>query len=81
MLFLKCIEYILQKVNDVVCLSFLSNKGDTVIFYGKDKYTIETFIYFSVMEDNTIVDKKVIIISNVKSQIIFSNSFVVGSHE
>ena len=33
------------------------------------------------MEDETIVDKEVIIISNNKSHIIIPNSFVVGYHE
>ena len=68
-------------VKNVVCLSFLSNEGNTDIFYDKDKHAIETFIYFSIMEDETIVDKEVIIISNNKSHIIIPNSFVVGYHE
>ena len=75
------IESILENVNDVVCLSFLSNEGDTTIFYGNDNDTIETLVYFSVMEDKTILDQKIIIISNIKSQIIFPNHFAVGSHE
>ena len=54
--FLTFIESILEKVNDVVYLLFLSNEGDTDIFYDNENYTIETFIYFVVMEDKTIVD-------------------------
>ena len=45
------IESMLENLNDVVCLSFLSNEEDTVIFYDNDNDTIENFIYFSVMED------------------------------
>ena len=45
-------------VNDVVCLSFLSNEGNTDIFYDNENDTIETFNLFSVMEDKTIVDQK-----------------------
>ena len=52
----------LENVNDVVCLLFLSNDGSTDIFYNNDNDTAETFISFAVMEDKTIVDKKVIII-------------------
>ena len=33
------------------------------------------------MEDKIIVDQKIIIISNIKLQIIFPKHFVVGSHE
>ena len=51
----------------MVCLSFLSNEGDTDMFYEYYTDTIETFIYFSVMEDKTIADQKVIMISNIKS--------------
>ena len=71
-LFFTFIESILENVNDVLCLSFLYNKGDTYIFYNNDNDTIETFISFAVMEDKTIVDQKTIIISNIKSQIIYS---------
>ena len=59
---------------------FLSNEGDTGIFFTNYNDTIETFIYFAVMEDKTIKDQKVIIIANIKSQIIFP-IFFVGSHE
>ena len=52
------IESILENVHDVVCLSFLSNEGDTDIFYKNYNDTIETFIYFAMMEDKTILDKK-----------------------
>ena len=48
----------------------LSNEGYTYIFYDNENDTIETFIYFSVMENKTITDQKIIIISNIKSQII-----------
>ena len=34
------IESILENVNDVVCLSFLSNEGDIGIFYENDNDTI-----------------------------------------
>ena len=71
----------MENVNYVVYLSFLSNEGDTYIFYENENDTIETLIYFSVMKDKTIVDQKMTIISNIKSQIIFPNNFVVGSHE
>ena len=79
--FFTFVESIWGNVNDVVCLSFLSNEGDTDIFYENDNDTIETLISFDVMEDKTIVDLKNIIISNIKSQIIFPKQFVVGSHE
>ena len=62
-------------------LSFLYNEGYTGFFYNNDNDTIETLICFAVMEDKTIVDQKNIIISNIKSQIIFPKNFVVGSHE
>ena len=71
----------MENVNYVVYLSFLSNEGDTYIFYENENDTIETLIYFSVMKDKTIVDQKMTIISNIKSQIIFPNNFVVGSNE
>ena len=48
----------LENVNDVLCLSFLSNEGDTYIFDKNENDTIETFISFAVMKDKTIVDKK-----------------------
>ena len=50
-------------------------------FYENYNDTIETFIYFAVMEDKTIVDQKNMIISNIKSQIISSNNYVAGYHE
>ena len=62
-IFLIFIEYILEYINDVVCLSFLSNEGDTTIFYKNDNDTIETFVLFYLMEDKTIVHQKIIIIS------------------
>ena len=80
-LFFTFTESILENVNDVVCLLFLSNEGDTDIFYDNDNDTIKTLISFAAMEDKTIVDQKIIIISNIKSQIIFPKHFVVGSHE
>ena len=57
----------------------LSNEGDTDIFYDNVDDKIETFIYFDVMKDRTIVDKKYII-SNMKLQILFSKHFVVKFH-
>ena len=80
-LFFTFIESILENVNYVVCLSFLSNEGDTYVFYENDNDKIEAFIYFSVTEYKTIMDQKIIIISNIKLQIIFSNHFIVGYHE
>ena len=80
-LFLTLIESILENVNDVVYLSFLSNESNTDIFYDNENDTIEVLLYFAVIEDKTIEDKKVIIISNINLHIIFSNNFVVGSHE
>ena len=80
-LFLTLIESILENVNDVVYLSFLSNESNTDIFYDNENDTIEVLLYFAVIEDKTIEDKKVIIISNINLHIIFSNFFVVGSHE
>ena len=71
------LKSILENVNYVVCLSLLYNKGDTQVFYDKDKDAIGAFIYFAVMEYETIVDQKVIIISNVKSQIIIPNRFLL----
>ena len=59
-MFFTFIESILEIVNDVVCLSFLSNEGDTDILYDNDNDTIETFVSFAVMEDKTIVDQKVL---------------------
>ena len=56
------------------------NVKDTDNFYDNDNDTIETFIIFTMMEDKTIVGQKISIISNIKSQIIFSKHFVVGSH-
>ena len=56
------------------------NLKDTYNFYDNDNDTIETFISFTMMEDKTIVGQKISIISNIKSQIIFSKHFVVGSH-
>ena len=47
-----------ENVNDVVCLSFLSNEGYTYILYNNDNDTIETLVSFVVTEDKTIVDKK-----------------------
>ena len=58
-----------------------SNEGDTDIFYDDDNDTIENFISFSVMEDKTIMDQKITIISNIKSQIISPKHSVVGYHE
>ena len=55
-LFLKFIESILENVNDVVCLSLLSNTSDIEIFYDNDNDTIEKLIYFAVMEDKTIIN-------------------------
>ena len=60
--------------NDVVCLSFLSNESDMDIFFNNGNDKIETLIYFVVMEDKNIADQKIIIISNIKSQIIFINN-------
>ena len=57
-LFFTFIESILEKMNYVVCLSFLYTEGDTYIFYDNGNDTIETFISFSVMEDKTIADQK-----------------------
>ena len=71
----------MEDVNDVVSLQFLSNEGDTEIFYDNDNDAIESFIYFAVMEDKTIMDQKIIIISNIKPQTIFPKNFVVGSHD
>ena len=42
---------------------------------------LKTFVYFTLMEDKTIVDQKNIIISNIKLQIIFPKHFVVGYNE
>ena len=53
----------MENLNDIVCLSFLSNEGDTNIFYKNENDTIETFIYFAVMEDKTIADQKNITIN------------------
>ena len=53
-------------VNDVLCLSLLSNEINTCIFYDNDNDTIETYISFAVMEDKTIVDQK---IYNLKHQV------------
>ena len=58
----------MENVNGVVCLSFLCNKNNTYIFYNSDNDIIETFIYFSLMEDKTIMDQKFI-------------NFFVGSHK
>ena len=71
----------MENVNDVVCLLFLSYEEDTYIFYDNENDTIGTFIYFAVMEDETIVVQKIIIISNNKLQIIFPKHFVVVSYE
>ena len=49
-------------------------------FYDNDNDKIEIFIYFSVMEYKTIVDQKIIIILNIKLQIIFPDHFVVEYH-
>ena len=68
-------------MNDIAFLSFLSNEGDTYIFYNNENDTIETLISFAVMADKTSVDQKIIIISNIKSQIIFPKYFVAISHE
>ena len=75
--FLTFIESILDNVNDVVCLSFLSNKSDTYIFYNNDSSTIKSLIYFSVTEDYTIVDQRIIIISNIKLQIILPKQLLL----
>ena len=37
---------------------FISNEGDTDIFYDNGNDTIEKFISFAVMEDKTIVDQE-----------------------
>ena len=74
-LFLTFIESILENANDVVYLSFISNEGDTYSCYDNENDAIETVIYFYLMDDETIFDQKVIIISNIKPQIIFLNIF------
>ena len=71
----------MENVNYVVCLSFLYIEGDTDVFYNNESDTIETSIYFAVMEDKTIVDQKYAIISNIKLQIIFPKHSVVRYHE
>ena len=80
-LFLTFIESILENVNDLVCLSFLSNEGNTYIFNDNGNDTIESFSYFSVMEDKTIMDQNILIISNIKLKMIFPKNFVAVSHE
>ena len=45
---------------DVLNCNFLSNEGDTYIFYNNENYTIKTFIYFAVMEDKPLWIKKVL---------------------
>ena len=52
-LFFTFIESILENVIDVVFSSFLSNKGDTYIFYNSDNDTIATLISFAMTEDKT----------------------------
>ena len=44
--FFTFIESILENLNDVVCLSFLSNEGDTDMFYDDDNDTIENLCLF-----------------------------------
>ena len=80
-LFFTFLDSILENVNDVLCSPFVPNEGDTYIFYDNDNDTIEDFIYFSGVEDKTILYQKTIIISNTKSKIISPKHFVVGSHE
>ena len=58
-MFLAFIEYILENVNDVVCLSLLSNEINTDIFYENGNYTIETFISFAGMQDKPSLIKKI----------------------
>ena len=55
-------------------------KAIGIFFYKNDIDTIKAFIYFSVREDKTIMDQKVIITPNIKSQIILPNNIVVGYH-
>ena len=42
------------------CIMFISNEGDTDIFYDNGNDTIEKFISFAVMEDKTIVDQELL---------------------
>ena len=76
-MFLTLIESIFENLNDVVFLLFLSNEVYTDIFYDNNTDTIETFIYFAVMEDKTILYQKIIIISNIKLQIILPEHFLL----
>ena len=48
----------LKNVKDIIFLLLLSNEYDTDIFYNNENDITETFIYFSVMEDKTIVYQK-----------------------
>ena len=60
-LFFTFIKSIFENINDVVYLLFLSNEGDTYIFYENCNDTIETSISFAVMKDKTILDQKLLL--------------------
>ena len=79
-MFFTFIESILENVNDVVCLSFLSNEGEIYIFTTMTMISSKSpflLLWWKIKP----LWIKIIIISNIKLQIIFPNNFAVGYHE